>query len=72
MVRTTDIELAENKAQQMLRYIYEQAYLLFIYSPLSLYAVNKEVNFVPQKLIFYRFKETSVSENHWSIRGKNN
>jgi hypothetical protein len=44
---------------------------LFIYSPLSLYAVNKEVDFVPQKSVFLRLKETSVTDKHWSIRGKN-
>jgi hypothetical protein len=37
-----------------------------------LYAVNKEVNFVPQKFGFLRLKETSVTDRHWSISGKNN
>jgi hypothetical protein len=32
---------------------------------------NKEVDFVSQKSFFYRLKETSVTENHWSLRGKN-
>jgi hypothetical protein len=56
----------------MEQYVYDQAYRIFIYSPMSLYAVNKGVDFVPQKFIFLRLKETSVTDNHWSIRGKNN
>jgi peptide/nickel transport system substrate-binding protein len=62
----------EDKIRQMQKYIYDQAYSLFIYSPLTLYAVNKEVKFVPQKSLWMRLKETSVTKNHWSLRGKNN
>ena len=54
--------------RQMEQYIYDRAYAVFIYSPLSLYAVNKEVNFVPQKFANLRLKETSVTNNHWSVR----
>ena len=72
MATTVDREVQERKMQEMAQYVYDKAYLLFIYSPLTLYAVNKEVNFVPQKGIWMRMKETSVTENHWSIRGKNN
>jgi len=37
---------------------------------LTLYAVNKEVNFIPQKFGVLRLKETSVTDNHWSVREK--
>ena len=50
--------------------IYITAYGLYIYSPITLYAVNKEVNFVPQKLIFFPLKETSVADGHWSLRNE--
>jgi len=70
MIRTVDPEAQEDKIRQMLQYLYERAYALFIYSPISLYAVNKEVNFVPQKSLFLRLKETSVTDDHWSIRGE--
>jgi hypothetical protein len=30
--------------------------------------VNKEVDFVPQKFMFLRLKETAVTDNHWSVR----
>jgi len=28
-------------------------------------------DFIPQNLLFSRLKETSVTENQWSLRGKN-
>lgn len=72
MAKTKDSKLLEAKTQELARYVYDRAYLLFIYVPLSLYAVNKEVDFIPQKCGLLRLKETSVTENHWSLRGKNN
>jgi hypothetical protein len=48
----------------MVQYIYDRAYRLFIYSPLTLYAVNKEVDFVPQKFVWLHLKETSLTDNH--------
>ncbi len=56
--------------KKMEEYIYKKAYAVFIYSPLNLYAVNKEVNFVPQKSLLLRLKETSVTDNHWSVWSK--
>jgi ABC-type transport system substrate-binding protein len=52
------------------RHVFDRAYAVFIYSPLNLYAVNKEVNFVPQKSLALRLKETSVTDNHWSVRAR--
>jgi peptide/nickel transport system substrate-binding protein len=72
MAMTINRASQERKIQQMLVHLYDQAHCLFIYSPISLYAANKEVNFVPQKRKWLRLKETSVTENHWSLRGKNN
>lgn len=69
MIRTMDSEAREEKIRKMVQHIYDRAYALSIYSPLSLYAVNKEVNFVPFKDRFLNLKETSVTDNHWSIRG---
>jgi hypothetical protein len=54
----------------MEKYLYDRAHALFIYSPLTLYAVNKEVNLVPFKDGFLNLKETSVTDNHWSVRGQ--
>ena len=68
MAQTVDEKAQDEKMRQMEQYIYERAYMVFIYSPLNLYAVNKEVNFVPQKCGALRLKETSVTDNHWSVR----
>jgi peptide/nickel transport system substrate-binding protein len=70
MARTVDEEVLEEKIRQMDEYLHNRAYQLTIYSPITLYAVNKEVNFVPQKSLFMRLKETSVTDNHWSLRGE--
>jgi ABC-type transport system substrate-binding protein len=68
MARTVDEKAQDKKMQKMEQYVYDRAYAVFIYSPLNLYAVNKEVNFVPQKFLSLRLKETFVTGNHWSVR----
>ena len=70
MSRTVDPEAQEGKIRKLVQHLYDNAYALFIYSPISLYAVNKELNFVPQKFMALRLKETSVTENHWSLANK--
>jgi len=70
MARTVDERKQDEKMQKIEAYIYDRAYAVFIYSPLNLYAVNKDVNFVPQKFLRLRLKETSVTDNHWSLRSK--
>jgi ABC-type transport system substrate-binding protein len=68
MARTVDRKAQEEKIREMSQYVHDNALHLTIYSPLALYAANKDVNFVPQKFAFLRLKETSVTDNHWSIR----
>ncbi|NIN01869.1 MAG: hypothetical protein GTN81_05300, partial [Proteobacteria bacterium] len=68
MAQTVDEKAQDERMRQMEQYIYDRAYAVFIYSPLTLYAVNKEVNFVPQKFQLLQLKETSVTDNHWSVR----
>jgi ABC-type transport system substrate-binding protein len=68
MARTVDEAAQDEKMWQIEQYVYDRAYAIFIYSPLNLYAVNKAVNFVPQKSQSLRLKETSVTDNHWSVR----
>jgi len=70
--RTINRSMQEEKIRRAVEYLYDRANALFIYSPISLYAVNREVNFVPQKFEILRLKETSVTKSHWSVRGKNN
>jgi ABC-type transport system substrate-binding protein len=71
MSRTVDSEVQEERLRQVAKYLYDGAYGNFIYSPITLYAVNKEVHFVPQKSMFLLLKETSVTDDHWSLRGEN-
>ena len=68
MARTVDEAAQDEKMRQLEQYVYDRAYAIFIYSALNLYAVNKAVNFVPQKNRNLRLKETSVTDNHWSVR----
>jgi len=67
MASTVDKAAQEEKIRRMVRYVYDRAYSPFVYSPLHLYAANKEVNFVPQKFQLLRLKESSVTDNHWSV-----
>jgi ABC-type transport system substrate-binding protein len=70
MARTVNTEIQEEKIRQMVKYLYGRAYVVFIYSPLTLYALNKEMNFVPQKSLLLHLKETSVTDSHWSVRAE--
>ncbi len=67
VLRTVDREKQRAIFQQMERHTHDQAYFLFLYNPVQLYAVNKGVQFVPYvaNLIF---AESSVSGQHWSVR----
>jgi peptide/nickel transport system substrate-binding protein len=68
MAKTVDVDAQEERIRELVKYVYDRAYSLFVYSPISLYAVNKEVEFVPYEDSWLHFKETSVTDNHWSIR----
>jgi hypothetical protein len=63
-------ERAEQQAiaAQMERHIRDQALLLSLYAPLHLYAVNKEVHFVPPPSGRLFLGSTGVTEQHWSVR----
>ena len=52
----------------MERHTCDQAYFLFLYNPIKLYAVNKAVAFVPYVSTTLILTETAVMEQHWSIR----
>ncbi len=54
--------------QQMERHIHEQAYFLFLYSPVQLYAVNKAVQFTPDASGRLDLTAITVAEQHWSVR----
>jgi peptide/nickel transport system substrate-binding protein len=52
-------------------YIADQAFWVFTMAPLSLYGVNAEMEFVPQLSQYLYLEYSSVTETHWSLRGKN-
>jgi peptide/nickel transport system substrate-binding protein len=54
--------------RQMERHTRDQAYFLFLYNPIKLFAVNKAVEFVPYINTMLNLSETSVTEQHWSVR----
>jgi ABC-type transport system substrate-binding protein len=58
----------ERMIRQMERHIHEQAYFLFLYNPIGLYAVNKDVEFVPHPAGYLLLAETVVTAQHWSVR----
>ena len=67
---TTDRERQQTLIRQMERSTYDQAYFLFLYNPIQLFAVNTAVEFVPYVTTLLRLAETSVTEQHWSRRKK--
>jgi peptide/nickel transport system substrate-binding protein len=67
LLKTVDVEKQRTISQQMERHTRDQAYFLFLYNPVQLYAVNKNVQFVPYVANLY-FADTSVTDQHWSVR----
>ena len=67
MLRTVDREQQQAFIRQMERHTHAQAYFLFLYNPIKLYAVNKAVVFVPYATML-NLAETGVTEQHWSVR----
>jgi ABC-type transport system substrate-binding protein len=65
---TVDREKQQALIRQMERHIHDQAYFLFLYNPIKLYAVNKAVEFVPYINATLNITETAVTEQHWSVR----
>jgi len=65
---TVDQERQQQAIRQMERHTRDQAYFLFLYNPIQLIAVNKAVEFVPYVSTLLKLAETSVTEQHWSVR----
>jgi ABC-type transport system substrate-binding protein len=66
--RTVDRVQQQELIRQMERHTRDQAYFLFLYNPIKLYAVNKAVEFVPHMSTILNLAETSVTDQHWSVR----
>ena len=67
VLRTVDREHQQALIRQMERHTRDQAYFLFLYNPIKLYAVNKAVDFVPYVSTQLNLAETSVTDQHWSV-----
>jgi peptide/nickel transport system substrate-binding protein len=67
-LRTVERDQQQALIRQMERHAHAQAYFLFLYNPIQLYAVNKAVEFVPHVSGTLILAETGVTEQHWSVR----
>ncbi len=65
---TVDRERQQALSRQMERHTRDQAYFLFLYNPIQLYAANNAVHFVLYANGILNLSETSVTDQHWSIR----
>jgi peptide/nickel transport system substrate-binding protein len=68
VLSSVDREQQQALIRQMERHSRDHAYFLFLYNPIGLYAVNKAVQFVPYVSPLLNLTETSVTEQHWSVR----
>lgn len=68
MMGTVDEERQRQAIRQMERHTHDQAYFLFLYNPIQLFAVNKAVQFVPYVSTLLKLAETGVTDAHWSVR----
>jgi ABC-type transport system substrate-binding protein len=68
VLQTVDREQQQGLIRQMERHTAEEAYFLFLYNPIKLYAVNKAVEFVPYVSGVLKLDQTAVTEQHWSVR----
>jgi peptide/nickel transport system substrate-binding protein len=60
VIQTVDQEQQQVLIRQMERHTAEQAYFLFLYNPIKLYAVNKAVDFVPYVSGVLKLDKTAV------------
>jgi peptide/nickel transport system substrate-binding protein len=67
-LRTVDRDKQTALTHRMERLTHDQAYFLFLYNPVGLAAVNKAVAFVPYVSGQLSLAETSVTDQHWSVR----
>lgn len=54
--------------QNIIRRVYDEAYMLFVPSINNVYAVNKEVDFKPTSIALMPLWRTKITKYHWSIR----
>jgi peptide/nickel transport system substrate-binding protein len=70
LLRTRDRDKRFQIYKRANEYIADQALWVFTMAPLSLYGVNEEVQFIPQLSQYLYLDYSSVTDNHWSVRGE--
>ena len=70
ILRTTDREKRFQIYKKANEYIADQALWVFTMAPLGLYGVNEEMEFVPHVGQWLYLEHSSVTGDHWSIRGQ--
>jgi peptide/nickel transport system substrate-binding protein len=65
---TVDREQQVALIRQMERHTRDQAYFLFLYNPITLYAVNKDVTYMPYVNGVLNLAGTSITGQHWSVQ----
>jgi peptide/nickel transport system substrate-binding protein len=68
VLATIDPQQQQALIRRMERHTHQQAYFLFLYNPIQLYAVNKAVEFIPYAGGMLNVAETAVTPQHWSVR----
>ena len=69
LLRTKDRDKRFQIYKRANEYIADQALWVFTMAPLTLYGVNEELEFVPQVSQYLYLDYSSVTDNHWSLRG---
>jgi ABC-type transport system substrate-binding protein len=72
LLRTTDSEKRFEIYRKANEYIADQALAVFTVAPISLYGVNRELNFIPPSSQYLYLDYSSVTDSHWSIKKTQN
>jgi len=70
VLRTKDRDKRFQIYKKANEFIADQALMVFTMSPLSLYGVNEEVEFIPQVSQFLYLDYSSITDKHWSVKGE--
>lgn len=66
LAETSALKIA-HLAHRVDKFVFDEAYALFLYAPHVLYAVNKQVHFTPYRTTL-DLAQTRLSDQHWSRR----
>ncbi|GAA5213339.1 ABC transporter substrate-binding protein [Corallincola platygyrae] len=71
LLLSTDIESPEYEPvlAKLIQHVHQHNYMVFLPTPNSVFAVNKEVVFNPGRSAFVYLRELQVTDDHWSVRG---